>query len=137
MVMLRKLGKGELDVASFRKYIGSDGKRFTQATGMFGQTIGELGDKGMIRWLKPCMTATQEVEGKGKVTLAVSELGTFQVRWEPTISTDRSVLQAEAAKLAETMGLKLGAEGLKQMMFAYELPGPPQGDRPPGEPPRR
>ena len=138
LVMFRKLTKGKLDVVSFRKHIGSDGKRFTQVAGMFGQTIDELGDKGMIRWLKPCMIATQEVEGKGKVTLAVSELGTFQVRWEPTLSTDRSALQAEAAKLAETMGLKLDAEGLKRMMFAYQLPGPPQrGDQPPEGPRRR
>lgn len=109
--------KSDLDAASFRKFIQSDGKTFT--TDLFIDRVDEVGKIGAIRWTKPYFKAEQEIEGLGKVTLAYNENKLFQMKVEEVKTTNIDQLREHTEKMARRLGLRMTDEQVKALQFSF------------------
>lgn len=107
----------DLDAASFRKFIQSDGTTFTAES--FIDSVDEVGKAGSIRWTKPYFKAEQEVEGLGKVTLAYNNLKLFQMKVEEVKTTNVDQLREHAQKMGRRLGLRLTEEQVKALQFSF------------------
>ena len=122
MTDIGAIRKSDVNAETFRKYVKSDGKTFVTSGGNFIDTVDEVGQHGTLRWKKPYAKAEKEIDGVGRVTMAINELGLFQIRIENVKTTDVEELRRQTKKLARRVGCRFDDEVLEAARFSFCVP---------------